>query len=139
MQDVIGYPPKSDHDIKLVINYSRLFNLNPEFCQDESFAISCKSHFTVPWNCLEAAINMVTNTLMWVNPDFYGSYFVAPAGETRVEVKVEPQDEAKEETPSLTNRVNQMLLEKCVDRNCAICSRCMAKRADRQDMVLHLW
>ena len=92
MPQVVGYPPKSDHDIKIVVNYSCLFKLNAELCQDESFAISCKSHFTVPWNCLEAAINMITNTLMWVNPDFYSCYFVAPAGETQVEVKVEPQE-----------------------------------------------
>ena len=70
---------------------------------------------------------MATNTLMWVNPDFYGCYFVAPTGETQVEVKVETQAEVKEETPSLTNRVDNLLLEKCVRRNCAICSRCMAK------------
>ena len=97
MPHLVGHPPRSDQDIKLVINYSRLFNLDPELCQDESFAISCRSHFTVPWNCLEAAINMDTNTLMWVNPDFYDCYFVAPTGETQVEVKVETQAEVKEE------------------------------------------
>ena len=71
--------------------------------------------------------NMLTNTLMWVNPDFYSYYFVAPAGATQVEVKVETQEEAKEETPSLVQRVNQLLLEKCVNKNCAICTRCMAR------------
>ena len=40
---------------------------------------------------------MLTNTLMWVNPDFYSYYFVAPAGETQVEEKAESQNEAKEE------------------------------------------
>ena len=127
MPHVVGYPPKSVHDIKVIVNYSRLFKMNAELCQDESFAISCKTNFAVPWNCLEAAVNMLTNTLMWVNPDFYSYYFVAPAGETQVEVKVEPQEEAKEETPSLIQRVNQLLLEKCVNKNCAICTRCMAR------------
>ena len=131
---VVGYPPKGDHDTKVIVNYARLNKLQPELCQYESFAISCKSRFSIPWNCLEAAINTITNSLLWVNPDFYGTYLAKPAGATHLEVKVEPPDEEQEETPNLAARVSQLLLEKCADRNCALCTRCA-----RKEQVGTLW
>ena len=80
--------------------------MNAELCQDESFAISCKTNFAVPWNCLEAAVSTITNTLVWVNPDFYDYYLVAPAGETQVEVKVETKEDAQKGNQRLMNHVN---------------------------------
>ena len=123
MPHVVGFPPKSVHDIKIIVNFRLLFRANAELCQDESFAISCKTNFAVPWNCREAAVSTLTDTLVWVNPDFYDYYLVAPAGETPVEVKVETQDDAKTDNQRLMDRVNQLLLEKCLNRNCAICNR----------------
>ena len=76
---------------------------------------------------INIAINRITDTLVWVNPDFYDYYLVAPAGETPVEVKVETQGDAKKGNQRLMERVNQLLLDKCVNRNCAICTRCMAR------------
>ncbi len=126
MPHAVGHPPKSDQDIKLVINYSRLFNLDPELCQDElCHLMQIALHCTME---LPGGSNQRGHEHFDVGqPRFYGCYFVAPTGETQVEVKVETQDEAEEETPNLTNRVDKMLLDKCVRRNCAICLRCMAR------------
>ena len=76
---------------------------------------------------INIAINRITDTLVWLNPDFYGYYLVAPAGEAQAEVKVETQEDAQKDNQRLMQRVNQLLLDKCVNRNCAICTRCMAR------------
>ena len=67
---------------------------------------------------VNTAIIWITNSFVWVNPDFYDYYLVAPAGETQAEVKVETQEDAKKDNQRLMQRVNQLLLEKCLNRNC---------------------
>ena len=62
---------------------------------------------------------------MWVNPDFYDTYLVVP--DPGIAPTAETQVPAKEETPSLSNRIDDLLLEKTISKNCAICSRCMTK------------
>ena len=66
---------------------------------------------------INIAINRITDTLVWLNPDFYGYYLVAPAGEAQAEVKVETQEDAKKDNQRLMQRVNPLLLDKCVNRN----------------------
>ena len=74
----VGFPPKPENNAKVFVTYSRLYELNPELCEDEGFSITCKAKFDIPWTCFEAAFNKDTNILVWVNPDFYGKYLVVP-------------------------------------------------------------
>ena len=41
---------------------------------------------------VNTAIIWITNSFLWVNPDFYGTYLVKPLGATHLEVKVEPPE-----------------------------------------------
>ena len=47
----IGFPPQNDHNAKVVVNYTRLYNREAELAEDESFTITCKAGFDVPWSC----------------------------------------------------------------------------------------
>ena len=67
---------------------------------------------------INIAINRITDTLVWLNPDFYGYYLVAPAGEAQAEVKVETQEDAKKDNQRLMQRVNQLLSEEIQEPHC---------------------
>ena len=41
----VGFPPKPENNAKVVVNYAKLYDLNPELCEDESFSITCKAKF----------------------------------------------------------------------------------------------
>ena len=76
LPQLIGFPPKPTHDARVYINMKRLCQRNPspDLRQAENFTISCAPGSVIPWNCLEAAVCMKNNSLIWVNPDFYYAY-----------------------------------------------------------------
>ena len=71
---------------------------------------------------INIAINRVTDTLIWVNPDFYDYYLVAPPGETPVEViqhdagHWETREDAPPSNRNLLRRAKELLLENATTR-----------------------
>ena len=136
---VIGFPPKDTHDVRIYVNYARLYRTfpGPNLRQAENFAISCESSFCIPWNCLEAAVSNKNNALLWINPDFYSAYlrtrFDPPPGATRVSPhewswEGPAKTERQRQQEKLSARVDQLLLDKFRGANVALCPKCIIKQ-----------
>ena len=134
----VGYPPKELCNIMIVVSYGKLFALGPELCQDEGFSITCKAGFDIPWQCLEAAFDRDTNSLIWVNPEYYDKYLLPPdSGNAEpfntfgtgassssagpMPTSVENVDVREETRGDLTSRINKMILNKSISDNCSMC------------------
>ena len=136
---IVGFPPKVTHDVRIYVNYGRLFRTypGPTLRQAENFAISCASSFAIPWNCLEAAVSLKDHALLWVNPDYFAAYLTRhhdpPPGATHIsphgwswEGSARTERQRKNEQTSA--RVDQLLLEKFRGANIALCPTCVIKQ-----------
>ena len=136
---IVGFPPKDTHDVRIYVNYARLFITfpGPNLRQAENFAISCASSFAIPWNCLEAAVSLKDNALLWVNPDFFAAYLTRhrdpPPGATRITPQGwswegPARTERQRKNEQIGARVDQLLLDKFRGANVALCPRCVIKQ-----------
>ena len=139
LPQVIGFPPKTTHDVRVYINMKRLSQQNPspDLRQAENFAISCAPSFTVPWNCMEAAVSMEDNALIWVNPDFYSAYLSQELVPSTVAATVTPAEWSQHATEHTERQrrnakshllVERLLLDKYRSANIALCSMCATKQ-----------
>ena len=136
---IVGFPPKAAHDVRIYVNFERLYRTHPgpDLRQAENFAISCAPSFAIPWNCLEAAVSMKENALLWVNPDFFAAYLSRhldpPPGATRITPEQwtwygTPQTERQRRNERANVRVDQLLLDKYRTANIALCPVCVIKQ-----------
>ena len=139
LPQLVGFPPKTTHDVRVYINMKRLCQRNPspDLRQAENFTISCAPGFAIPWNCLEAAVSMKENALIWVNPDFYSAYLSQELVSSTDAATVSPAEWSQHATEHTERQrrnakshllVERLLLEKYRSANIALCSMCATKQ-----------
>ena len=69
----IGYPPRADYDCELILNFDAVYDSGAMLMQEEAFAVTSKADFTVPWQCVEAAVSRTSRIIILVNPAYYDS------------------------------------------------------------------
>ena len=74
----VGYPPRSDYDCELILNFDAVFDSGAMLSQEEGFAVTSKANFTVPWQCIEAAFTRKSRIILLVNPAYYGKWLPRP-------------------------------------------------------------
>ena len=136
----IGYPTRADYDCDLILNFDAVYESGAELMQEEAFAVTSKAYFTVPWQCIEAAVSRNSRILVWVNPEYYGKWLPRPqvniygtgassfsSGPTPA-ISGEPTSERRvtSGTPWDT-AFNELLWGKARSENCSMCPRCYRK------------
>ena len=111
-------------------------NPSPDLRQAENFTISCAPGSVIPWNCLEAAVCMKNNSLIWVNPDFYYAYlslklvppFVAATiSPAQWSQHAEDHTERQRRNAESHSLVERLLLDKFKGTNISLCTMCVTK------------
>ena len=138
LPQLIGFPPKPTQDVRIYINMKRLCSRNPppDLRQAENFTISCAPGAVIPWNCMEAAVSMEKNSLIWVNPDFYYAYLSLQLVPSDIAATISAEDwvrhaeehKARQRRNAESHdRVDQLLLDKFRGVNISLCTMCATK------------
>ena len=64
----VGYPPRFDYNAEFVFNYQSTPRSGAYLRQENGFAITARSDFTVPASCLEVIFSRKTRMMMFINP-----------------------------------------------------------------------